>query len=298
MDFNLYPVFLEIMRQGSVSKAADALGLTQSATSNALARLRAQMDDPLFVRTRKGMLPTHFAKQARPHVERAMEMLRGLSADTESDAIQLGDLRRRFTVVMSDLEETLFLPTLIEQLATEAPGVGIEVKPFQRERLQENLERGRIDFVMAHLTAPVKNLISKPLTKQGFVCLSRADQRKPDDDLTLDHYTSRGHILVAPDRGGTRGVIDYKLRELGRRRNVVCSVPHFLSACLLAARSDHLLTVPRLLGELVADNFGLKVQGLPFAMPGFTIGLHWHQTRDSDPEHASFRNFVLEKVVG
>jgi DNA-binding transcriptional LysR family regulator len=150
---------------------------------------------------------------------------------------------------------------------------------------------------MAHLTAPVKNLVSKSLSKQEFVCVSRADRPDINGPLSLAQYTTIGHILVAPDRGGTRGVIDDKLRELGYRRNVVCSVPHFLSACLLAARSEYLLTVPRLLGERVAGAFGLRVHELPFSMPGFTIGLHWHQTRDSDPEHTSFRNFVLENVA-
>lgn len=78
---------------------------------------------------------------------------------------------------------------------------------------------------------------------------------------------------------------------------MVCSVPHFLPACLLAARSTHLLTVPRLLGEMVAKPFGLEIYELPFSMPGFTIGLHWHGTRDSDPEHESFRNFVLNLIT-
>ncbi|HIF09317.1 MAG TPA: hypothetical protein EYQ81_05350 [Sneathiellales bacterium] len=99
------------------------------------------------------------------------------------------------------------------------------------------------------------------------------------------------------DRGGTRGVIDDKLKDLGLQRNVVYSIPHFLSACLLAARSEHLLTVPRLLGERIADAFALRLHELPFSMPGFTIGLHWHQTRDSDPEHASFRRFVIKTLT-
>jgi DNA-binding transcriptional LysR family regulator len=298
MDFNLYPVFLEIMRQGSVSKAADALGLTQSATSNALARLRAQMADPLFVRTRKGMLPTHFAKDIRPRIERAVETLQSVSAAAAPELHELRELRRRFTIVMSDLEETLFLPQLIEQLAATAPQVQVEVKQFQRENLRHNMERGRIDFVLAHLTAPIKNIVSKPVSKQEFVCLARAGHRRLDGPLSLAQYTALGHVLVAPDRGGTRGVIDDQLKKMDHRRNVVCSVPHFLPACLLAARSEHLLTVPRLLGETVAEPFALELHELPFSMPRFTIGLHWHRTRDSDPEHASFRAFVLNLIAG
>lgn len=298
MDLNLYPVFIEIMRHGSVSKAADALGLTQPATSNALARLRAQMADPLFVRTRGGMLPTHFAKEILPRIERSVETLRGLPADAPRALPAIGSLKRHFTIVMSDLEETLFLPELIEQLAAAAPRTSIEVMQFGRQGLQENFEKSRIDFVLANLLAPVKNVVSRPLSRQSFICVARTGHPALSGSLSLAAYTSLGHILVAPDRGGTRGVIDERLKEVGERRQVVCSVPHFLSACALAARSDHLLTVPRLLGEMVAGNFGLDLHPLPFSMPGFTIGLHWHRTRDSDPEHASFRNFVMDLITG
>jgi DNA-binding transcriptional LysR family regulator len=182
-------------------------------------------------------------------------------------------------------------------LAEAAPRTSIEVMQFQRQGLQENLEKSRTDFVLANLLAPVKNIVSRPMSRQSFDCVARRGHPALGEPLSLPVYTSLGHILVAPDRGGTRGVIDERLKEVGERRQVVCSVPHFLSACALTARSDHLLTVPRLLGEKIAGNFGLDLHELPFSMPGFTISLHWHRTRDSDPEHASFRNFVMDLIA-
>ncbi len=296
MDLNLYAVFIEIMRHGSVSKAAEALALTQPATSNALSRLRAQMGDPLFVRTRNGMLPTHFAEKILPKIERSMEVLQSLPVDKEVALPAIGSIDRHFKIVMSDLEETLFLPELIEQMAIEAPRATIEVRQFQRVGLQESLEKSRVDFILAHLAVVIKNVVSRNLTRQDFVCVTRAGHPLLDYGLSLETYTSLGHILVAPDLGGRRGVIDERLKQMGEKRTVVCSVPHFLSGCALAAQSSHLLTVPRLLGEKVAKNFDLDLHELPFTMPGFTIGLHWHQTRDSDPEHASFRNFVMAAI--
>ncbi len=294
MDLNLYPVFIEIMRHGSVSKAADVLGLTQPATSNALSRLRAQLGDPLFVRTRNGMLPTHFAREILPGIERSVDALKDLQGDRPVDLPEISTLEKHFTIVMSDLEETLFLPDLVENLASVAPGISIEVRQFQRDQLQQDLETGRTDFVLAHLSAPFKNVVSRPLSPQEFVCLARTNHPGLKRKMSLEDYTSLGHILVAPDRGDNRGVVDTQLKEMGEKRKVVCSVPHFLSACVLAARSDHLLTVPRLLGEKIAENLSLKIYNLPFAMPGFTIGFHWHWTRDSEPEHQTFRNYVLE----
>ena len=296
MDLNLYTVFVEIMRHGSVSKAAEALGLTQPAASNALSRLREQMGDPLFVRTRNGMLPTHFAEEILPKIERSLDVLQDLPVDKEMELPAIGSIKRHYTIVMSDLEETLFLPDLIAQMAKEAPRATLEVRQFQRVGLQESLEKSRVDFIVAHLAAVVKNVVSRNLTRQDFVCVTRTGHPLLDYGLSLETYTSLGHILVAPDLGGRRGVVDERLKQLGEKRNVVCSVPHFLSGCALAAQSGHLLTVPRLLGEKVAKNFDLDIHELPFTMPGFTIGLHWHQTRDSDPEHASFRNFIMAAI--
>jgi DNA-binding transcriptional LysR family regulator len=295
MDLNLYPVFLEIFKQGSVTRAAEQLCLTQAATSNALTRLRNQLGDPLFVRSSKGMLPTHFAISIRPGIERSMEMLQGLTKEEALELPDLGEIKRHFRIIMSDLEETLFLPDMIEQLAALAPGISLEVQPFQRPLLQDQLERGSIDLVLATLATAAKNVISRPMAPQSFACLARKGHPVLKKGLTLETFVAQGHILVTPDKGSRRGMVDDKLKALALSRTIVCSLPHFLPACLLASRSDHLLTIPRQLGEQMAPALGLKVHDLPFEMPGFTIGLHWHQTRDSEPDHMVLRQFLLDQ---
>ena len=293
MDFNLYPVFLEIMRTRSVTRAAEALGLTQAATSNALARLRNQLNDPLFVRSKGGMLPTHYALSIQPKIEQSMAGLQSLTREQHTELPDISAIRRMFSIIMSDLEEALFLPDLVRLLAVHAPGISLDVRPFRRDALQAQLESGRADLLLAHLTATTNNVVSARLSRQEFACVSRKDHPVVLTRLQLEDYVAFGHILVAPDKGSRRGVVDDVLADLGRNRNIACSVPRFLPACLLAAQSDHLLTLPRQLGEKVASQFGLVVHDLPFELPGFSIGLHWHQTRDSDPEHIVFREFVL-----
>lgn len=297
MDLNLYPVFLAILRHGSVSRAAEALGLSQPATSNALTRLRRQLGDPLFLRTRAGMLPTRFAHEIAPEIERSVVALGAVVRDRSTELPAIGTIKRHFTIVMSDLEETLFLPELVGRLAVEAPGLTTEIRAFHRETLSDDLERGRVDFVLAHLPTTTKNVRSRHLSRQEFVCVARPGHPGLDGSLALERYAALGHILVAPDRGGRRGVIDETLAELGQRRRVVCSLPHFLPACLLAANSDHLLTVPRLLAEKAARIFPLELFELPFSAPGFGIGLHWHRGREGDPEHASFGDFIHRLIA-
>jgi DNA-binding transcriptional LysR family regulator len=298
MDLNLYLVFLAVMRHGSASRAAYALGLTQPAVSNALTRLRDRLGDPLFVRAKNGMLPTRFALDIAPEVERSVEILQAVAqrrGETDDDA-PLSQLKRRFVLVMADMEESLLLPDLVAAFAKSAPGISVDATAFRRDSIQDDLELGRADFILAFLPFEIKNLISHPVVEQDFVCLCRAGHPTLGEayGLTLEAYTGTPHILVSPDRGGARGVIDEVLQNMGAgRRQVTCTLPHFLPACLLAARTDYLLTVPRRVAQLAVEQFGLVPFELPLESPKFTIGLHWHRTRDGDPEHRAFRDIAL-----
>ncbi len=298
MDLNLFAVFDAIMRHRSVSLAADSLGLTQPAASNALTRLRGQLGDQLFVRSKNGMLPTRFATAMAPVIERALADLQDVARDSPDRGIALSGLKRNFTFVMSDLEEVLFLTDLVGGLAVSAPKVSIEVRPFRSDILQDALELERVDFVIAHLAMPLKNLVSRPLAELDFVCVLRPGHPAVGKGraMDLEAYLDQGHVLVAPDSGGRRGVIDDHLRTMDRRRSVVCSVPHFLSACLLVSETDHVVTLPRQLAERAAKHYPLRLLELPFPAGNFSIGLHWLSTRDKDREHAVLREFILTNL--
>ena len=202
----------------------------------------------------------------------------------------------------------MFITELIGGLAKAAPGVSVEVRPFRSDTLQDALELERVDFVIAHLEAPIrnlKNLVSREITRLDFVCVTGADHPACGGltgparaVIRLERYLGLGHVLVAPDRGGRRGVIDNDLRKLGHQRKVVCSVPHFLSACLLVSETDHVVTLPRQLAERAARHFPLDLFELPFTANGFSIGLHWLSTRDKDPEHAAMRGFIMSTLKG
>ena len=171
MDLNLYAVCAAIMRHGSVSQAAQSLGLTQPATSNALTRLRRQLGDQLFVRSKNGMLPTKFATDMAPIIDRALGDLQNVTQDHAVSDIVQADLKGNFTFVMSDLEVVLFIIDLVGGLSPAAPGVSIEVRPFRSDILQESLELARVDFVSARMATPMKNLVSRRLLELDFVCV-------------------------------------------------------------------------------------------------------------------------------
>lgn len=297
MDLNLYAVCAAIMRHGSVSQAAQSLGLTQPATSNALTRLRRQLGDQLFVRSKNGMLPTKFATDMAPIIGRALGDLQSVTQDHAVSDIVQADLKGNFTFVMSDLEVVLFITDLVGGLSTAAPGVSIEVRLFRSDILQESVELECVDFVIARMATPMKNPVSRQLLELDFVCvMGSRNGLGCEEVISLDQYLGFRHVLVAPDQGGRRGVIDDHLRTLGRQRSVVCSVPHFLSACLLVSDTDHVVSLPRQLAQRAARYFPLRLLELPFAPKGFSIGLHWLSTRDKDREHAALRSYILTRL--
>ncbi|QDG76301.1 LysR family transcriptional regulator [Labrenzia sp. PHM005] len=296
MDYNLFPVFVEIMRHRNISKAAAVLGLTQPAASNALARLRHQFGDQLFIRASRGVVPTKFATDIGPEIEQHVERLKELTQTQSKRAVDLKQVVRNFKIVAHDMEECLILPLVISGFSEEAPNVRIEIRPFNRVTLADELVAGRVDIVMAYLRDPYKNLISRELYFQDFVCVCRGGHSAVGQRLTLQEYVKLQHMIVSPEKGGFSGLVDDKLAEKGLTRNVQVSTPHFLSACQYVAGTDFLLTLPRQVALMGAKAFGLQVFELPFELDGFSTSIHWHRRLDKDPEHIALRDLLQEIV--
>jgi DNA-binding transcriptional LysR family regulator len=294
MDYNLYPVFMEIMRHRSVSRAATALGLTQPAVSNALGRLRFQLDDPLFIRSKNGMIPTQLAVDVAPRVERAMGELKNITLHGPSELPALSEIKRTFVISMSDLEECLFLTELVRTLAEKASGITLEVHTYDANTALEELQLKRSDIIIAFVATALKGVVSHDLVHQDFVCITSTGNRQVSSRLSLGDYLEADHIIVAPDQKGRHGVIDDQLAKLDRRRNVVLGVPHFLLGCQMAAETDYLLTIPRRLAERASKFYPIVIRELPFKSPGFTIGIHWHRALQDDPSHLKFRELIIE----
>ncbi|MBT4262624.1 MAG: LysR family transcriptional regulator [Deltaproteobacteria bacterium] len=296
MDYNLFPVFVEIMRHRNISKASMALGLTQSATSNALSRLRYQLGDQLFIRTNRGVLPTEYALEIFDRIEHSIENLKSIGTTKTRRTTTLSEISRRFKIVASDLEECLIIPKLVEALSEKAPNIQLEIRPYNRKTIKDEFELNRTDIVMAFLRDDYSNVNSLDLLYQDFCCAVRRGHPVIRENPSLEQFVAQGHLLVSPDKGGFHGVVDDQLKKENLVRKVVASAPHFLSGCQLCSLSDHIITLPRFLAEQVAENFKLNLFELPFKMDGFTIGMHWHQQLHNDPEHRVIRTLIKSVV--
>ena len=296
MDFNLFPVFVEIMRHRNVSKAAAALSMTQPATSNALARLRHQFGDPLFIRASHGVIPTQLATDIAADMEHHVEQLKILTQKQSKQEIDLSLIKRRFRIIAQDMEEYLILPALISRLEKTAPNLRIEVKPYNRAVFSKELATNQADLVICYLRDTHKNLISKELFFQDFVCICRKGHAYAKPQLSLTNYTEMEHILISPDKGGFKGLVDAKLKTLGLRRRVAVSTPHFFTGCQFVANSNYFLTLPRYIATRALTFLDLKVYELPFELEGFSTSIHWHRRHDDDSENKAIRNLIMDVV--
>jgi DNA-binding transcriptional LysR family regulator len=296
MDYNLFPVFIEIMRHRNISKAAAALGITQPAASNALVRLRHQFGEPLFIRASHGVIPTQFATDIAVDMEHHVEQLKFLTLTQSKREIDLSSVRRRFKIITQDMEECLILPALISRLAKVAPNLLLEIRPYNRATFSQELLTNQADIVMAYLRDIHKNLISQELFYQDFVCVCRSDHPHIKEQLSLKKYVAIPHIIISPDKGGFRGLVDKKLEALGHTRRVAVSAPHFLTGCQYVASNDYLLTLPRYIAMQALKAFGLKLFELPFELKGFSTSMHWHRRLDKDPEHKAIRDLISNVV--
>ena len=279
-----------ILETGSVTRAAAGLGLSQSALSHQLARLREVLDDPLVVRGAKGMVPTPRALALAAPLRRALVELE--LALTTGASWAPATSTRLFRLALPDAYATAVLPTILERVAQEAPGVDIDVRPLIGAPFVEALERGEIDLTGGATTLSSSNVLRwRAALKEDFASVVRLNHPEVGESLDLDTFCALNHVLISPD-GGRGGIVDEALAALGRRRRVQLTIRYFLAAPLIVAASDLILTGPRSVLRYVCQRAPLRLVETPLELPGFQLGLFWHQRVQEDPGHRWLRDVV------
>jgi len=286
-DLNLLVVLAALLEERSTTRAATRLGLTQSATSRALQRLRDLLGDPLFVRGPGGLTPTARAEALAPRLrlllDDASDVLEPLTFDPATAS-------RQFVLGMADLAEPWLMPRLIAAVGRSAPS--IDLVSFSEARpLEDGLEPGRFDLVMVPSISESAALRRQTLLSEDFVCLLRRDHPALSQPWTTKRFAALGHVLVAP-RGTAGGVVDRMLAEHGLVRRVVARVGTFGAAPEVVAATDLITTLPRSLAISAAARLDLVMREPPLTVPGFSLYQCWHERVDADPGHAWLRTLV------
>ena len=305
VDLNLVVSFDALARERSVTLAARRVGITQSAMSHSLRRLREVLGDPLFVRSASGMALTPRAESlVVPFRSSLVTLDRALS---EPPTFDPAAARRTFSLATPDLFDLLVIPPLLARLRDEAPGVDLAVTNADERRLAQELETGEVDVGIVprmDATAGVAGgagdesagIVRRTLFRDRFVCLVRAGHpvlRKKGGKraslLTLETYAFLAHVLVSP-RGAGGSLVDAALARRKLTRRVALRVPSFASALGIVAESDLLLTAPTALARVARGRREVVAVPLPLELPGHTVNLVWHERFSKEAGHTWFRD--------
>jgi len=293
-DLNLLVALDALLAERSVTRAAARIGITQSAASHALARLRTLTGDSLLVRGRDGMVPTVRAEAIGAPLRRALEDITGtLSSPLAFDP---KTARLRVFIGTSDYSELVLLPGIMARLAREAPGVELRVLTLGDDPASE-LSSGRLDIVLMPppLGEGAPGIRGQRILRDRFVCVARSGhplaKRKA---LTVSRFAGAMHALISP-WGMEGGFVDDALARLGLKRRVAVAVPHFLAAPHIVASSDLLLTVAERVAGALAGPLGLVVLTPPpeLGLTGFAISILWHERTHQDPARRWVRDVIV-----
>lgn len=291
-DLNLLRVLNVLLREGSVTKASQQLNLSQPAMSNALNRLRQQLNDPVVVRVGNRMVPT---PKALSLAEPVGESLRLIQQTLQGRAFNPATLEVQARLLATDYVSGVLLPPLTRRLRSLAPGVSLAVISPSEAGSSAMLGEGKCDIALAGPSAELHDsLKQQKLFDEEFVCIARRKHPLLKKGLTLDVYCEAEHVMASPRGGGFSSPLDDALASAGRKRKVCLSVSQFLLGPRLVSQSDMLMTAGKRLADSFAKELDLVVYPLPFKAPGFRIVQAWHMRLDRDPMQKWLRAQIHE----
>ena len=292
VDLNLLVTFDALHEQGRVTAAARKLGLTQPAVSNALSRLRLLFEDPLFVRVGNTMRPTPRARELSRPIAAILSQITQVLGGPEEFVPLKSELTVR--VATTDHIEAVLLPQFMRHLRTSAPMVRLSSRRVAGifEVPRGELESGVVDIAIGAIAqplSPVSGISARTLYHDRLVCIVRASHPLIRRTITLKQFVMLEHVMVSyPGQGA--GVLDRALGEHGMKRDVVVSVPHFLSAAFAVADSDRIAAIPASLARLLAGPLNLVILNLPCQVQALEIAVFWHSRNSTDPSSVWLRD--------
>jgi DNA-binding transcriptional LysR family regulator len=293
-DLNLIKVLDALAREISVGRAARRLGVSPSAISHALVRLRAMLQDPVVVRSGRSLRLTPRALALAPVAASMCEAAKGLLADTP--ATDPKGWQDTIRILGSDYALAAWVFPALALARTDAPGVRFAALSLDAAEWERQLIEGAADLAIRDQQPANQKLRWTTLAKEHYVVAMRPGHPLSRGRLTLDKYCRAEHALVSPSGGGFQGSVDARLAVSGVTRNIIVSVPSFLAGIDLVRRSQLLVSMP---SRLAQNHHGLIVnRPLPVPSPSFDVTLVWHTRTDASRPHAWFRALVRKLSHG
>lgn len=294
-DLNLLIVFEALMETRSVSKAGEQLHLSQPSMSHALSKMRKAFDDPMFVRVKNEMQPTLRAQEVAEPIRQALELAR--QHIFSKVALDLRTSSRIFTICMTDVGETCYLPLLINAVRKQAPGVRLRTVSPIVEKLKVGLESGGVDLAVGYFPDITSGGVfqQRLLRNSGFLCITGDRELAARGELDIASFQAAEHIAVRTE-GRSQEVIEKAMAAMGVQRNVVATVPHYLGLLNIIPQTELTAIIPMDLASAFDGKEGITAIPLPFASPSVEIIQIWHRRHHQDPAHRWLRTLVRDTL--
>ncbi len=291
LDLNLLVVFDAVLGEGSISRAAERLGLSQPAVSNALARLRKATGDRLFVRLANGVAPTPRAEAIAGPIRAALGAIG--SALGQPQGFDAATSQRDFAIHITDLGEAFFLPKLLARLTRVAPRVRLRTLALSTDEAREALRGGAADLTIGNLPDFDAGFYQQRLFRDRYVCIVSRDHPSIGTRISARQFAAARHAIAMP--GGTgHGIIERTLVAQGLESRIALRVQNFLVLPAIVAASDLIAIVPHSVGSQISTQEAVRLLPLPVAIPAFDVRQCWHERYHDDPGHRWLRQQFAE----
>lgn len=293
LDLNLLRVFSALLEERSVTRAAERLNLTQSATSSALARLRRALDDPLFIKSSEGLVTSSKADAMAETVRRCLAQIEEVTSLTAP--FSPAATYKKFRIRAPDHTLGVLLPYLVPILEREAPLIKLEFQFLTSDDFFRQMTLGELDILISYFSGKAgENLRATRLFAEEVVVIVARNHSKIRRQLTLEQYAEAEHVVLRSQGTWDTSPIERSLRKLGFSRKVKMTIPSHLIAPMIVESSELIATVPDYLAPKFEKQHAIKVYPMPFAAPTFEFSMAWHERAHRDPAHRWLRNAITK----
>lgn len=290
-DLNLLSVFDILLKEQNVTRAAEKLGVSQSAVSASLKKLRIVYEDPLFLRTQRGMEPTTRAIMLKPVIEEALSIVRQ-SLSGNDDQNELMPVVEIVNLGLSDDLEMAFGARLIQEQKKQFSNIRLVLRQTNSTVVQGALQNGTIDLALTAGGTSDKRLQKVALGQSSYRCVFDGQDQKLSKKISLEEYISRPHILVS--YSGLTGIVDDVLAELNLSRNILASTSHFATLPFLISGTDSIATLPSYAAKAVETTCGLLGSVCPISFPSYSIEVSWRYDTVRRKAVADIRDLIVD----
>ncbi|MDN7501047.1 MULTISPECIES: LysR family transcriptional regulator [Burkholderia] len=293
LDLNLLRTLNVLLEEHNVSRAAERLNLSQPSVSVHLSKLRRVFKDPLLLPGPRGMRPTARADSLRESLSVALAALNEVMSPLQPFDPYTAALT--WKIAATDYSETTVLLPTLPRLREYAPNTRVSVTQIAPRLIARQCEIGEVDLAFHTADEAPAGLRRKTLFQEKYVLVGRPDHPRLKRKVTVSQFCKLDHVIVSPDGGGFVGVTDMTLAQLGLKRRVVLSVPHFTFVQDVLSRTDLVAMLP---SRLLKGESKLRSVAPPVEVPGYEMVMLWHERSHRDLSHQWLRELIGSSIKG